>query len=105
LSVSFVLSDCCSCLLKIKLSFVSLVEKNKSCVLQLIFILTCFLLFPFLPGADISVDVAYNWLRFFLEDDERLKEIGEKGWKEKEGGGGLTSKMGRSVRSRRAQVL
>jgi len=29
-------------------------------------------------GADISVDVAYQWLTFFLEDDELLEEIGSK---------------------------
>jgi tryptophanyl-tRNA synthetase len=27
-------------------------------------------------GADLSVDVSYEWLTFFLEDDERLAEIG-----------------------------
>ena len=26
-------------------------------------------------GADLSVDVAYEWLTFFLEDDERLAVI------------------------------
>merc|ERR1712232_306345 len=39
-------------------------------------------------GADLEVDVAYQWLRFFLEDDEELAEIakeygsgqGEKYW-------------------------
>eukprot|EP01114_Cavostelium_apophysatum_P004899 TRINITY_DN1534_c0_g1_i1.p1 TRINITY_DN1534_c0_g1~~TRINITY_DN1534_c0_g1_i1.p1 ORF type:complete len:435 (+),score=122.15 TRINITY_DN1534_c0_g1_i1:52-1305(+) len=29
-------------------------------------------------GANIEVDVAYNYLRFFLDDDEKLKDIGEK---------------------------
>lgn len=28
-------------------------------------------------GADLNVDVAYQWLRFFLEDDEELKKIGD----------------------------
>jgi tryptophanyl-tRNA synthetase len=28
-------------------------------------------------GADLSVDVAYEYLRYILEDDERLKEIGD----------------------------
>jgi len=27
-------------------------------------------------GADLEVDVAYQWLRFFLEDDEELEKIG-----------------------------
>ena len=26
-------------------------------------------------GADLSVDVAYEWLMFFLEDDEKLEQI------------------------------
>lgn len=26
-------------------------------------------------GADLSVDVAYEWLIFFLEDDEKLEQI------------------------------
>jgi tryptophanyl-tRNA synthetase len=26
-------------------------------------------------GADITVDVSYEWLSFFLEDDERLADI------------------------------
>jgi tryptophanyl-tRNA synthetase len=26
-------------------------------------------------GADLSVDVAYEWLTFFMEDDERLAQI------------------------------
>lgn len=26
-------------------------------------------------GADLSVDVSYEWLTFFLESDERLAEI------------------------------
>mmetsp|Transcript_11965 Transcript_11965/g.22434 ORF Transcript_11965/g.22434 Transcript_11965/m.22434 type:complete len:405 (-) Transcript_11965:91-1305(-) len=30
-----------------------------------------------LKGGDLSVDVPYKYLSFFLEDDERLKEIGE----------------------------
>ena len=29
-------------------------------------------------GADLTVDVAYQYLTFFMEDDEKLKEIGEK---------------------------
>lgn len=29
-------------------------------------------------GADIEVDVAYQYLRFFLEDDDELDEIGRK---------------------------
>lgn len=29
-------------------------------------------------GANLKVDVSYQWLTFFLEDDEKLKEIGEK---------------------------
>ena len=28
-------------------------------------------------GADLSVDVSYEWLSFFLEDDERLAQIGK----------------------------
>lgn len=28
-------------------------------------------------GADLEVDVAYQWLRFFLEDDEELEKIGK----------------------------
>ena len=28
-------------------------------------------------GADLEVDVSYQWLRFFLEDDEELERIGE----------------------------
>lgn len=28
-------------------------------------------------GADLDVDVSYQWLRFFLEDDEELARIGE----------------------------
>ena len=27
-------------------------------------------------GADLDIDVAYQWLRFFLEDDEELERIG-----------------------------
>lgn len=27
-------------------------------------------------GADLSVDVSFEWLSFFLEDDERLAQIG-----------------------------
>ena len=27
-------------------------------------------------GADLDIDVAYQWLRFFLEDDEELEAIG-----------------------------
>ena len=29
-------------------------------------------------GADLSVDISYSYLRFFLEDDKVLEEIGEK---------------------------
>ena len=29
-------------------------------------------------GANLEVDVPWKWLNFFLEDDEKLKEIGEK---------------------------
>ena len=29
-------------------------------------------------GANIDVDVSYEWLTFFLEDDDRLAEIAEK---------------------------
>ena len=29
-------------------------------------------------GADLSVDIPYQYLRFFLEDDKELEEIGEK---------------------------
>eukprot|EP00824_Muranothrix_gubernata_P008958 TRINITY_DN21523_c0_g1_i1.p1 TRINITY_DN21523_c0_g1~~TRINITY_DN21523_c0_g1_i1.p1 ORF type:complete len:482 (+),score=106.39 TRINITY_DN21523_c0_g1_i1:2-1447(+) len=29
-------------------------------------------------GANLEIDIAYNYLIFFLEDDEKLKEIGEK---------------------------
>ena len=28
-------------------------------------------------GADLDVDVSYQWLRFFLEDDDELEKIGE----------------------------
>ena len=28
-------------------------------------------------GADLAVDVPYQWLTFFLEDDKKLKEIGD----------------------------
>merc|ERR1712038_741385 len=28
-------------------------------------------------GADLVVDVSYQWLRFFLEDDEELERIGK----------------------------
>jgi tryptophanyl-tRNA synthetase len=28
-------------------------------------------------GADIEIDVAYQWLTFFLEDDAELKQIGD----------------------------
>ena len=28
-------------------------------------------------GADLDIDVAYQWLRFFLEDDEELEAIGK----------------------------
>ena len=28
-------------------------------------------------GADLEIDVAYQWLRFFLEDDEELDAIGK----------------------------
>ena len=27
-------------------------------------------------GADLDVDVSYQWLRFFLEDDDKLSRIG-----------------------------
>ena len=27
-------------------------------------------------GADLDIDVAYQWLRFFLEDDDELERIG-----------------------------
>lgn len=26
-------------------------------------------------GADLSIDVSYNWLRFFMEDDDELERI------------------------------
>lgn len=29
-------------------------------------------------GANLDVDIPYQWLRFFLEDDEKLAEIKEK---------------------------
>lgn len=29
-----------------------------------------------LPGANLDVDVPWKWLNFFLEDDERLAQIG-----------------------------
>jgi tryptophanyl-tRNA synthetase len=29
-------------------------------------------------GANLEVDIAYNWLKFFMEDDEKYAEIGEK---------------------------
>ena len=28
-------------------------------------------------GADLEVDVSYQWLRFFMEDDEELEKIGK----------------------------
>lgn len=28
-------------------------------------------------GANIEIDIAYNYLRFFMEDEKRLKEIGD----------------------------
>ena len=28
-------------------------------------------------GANLEIDIPYNYLNFFMEDDERLKEIGE----------------------------
>jgi tryptophanyl-tRNA synthetase len=28
-------------------------------------------------GADLEVDVSYQWLRFFLEDDDELEAIGK----------------------------
>lgn len=28
-------------------------------------------------GANLEVDIPYNYLKFFLEDDDRLKEIGD----------------------------
>lgn len=28
-------------------------------------------------GADLEIDIAYNYLRFFMEDDQRLEEIGD----------------------------
>lgn len=28
-------------------------------------------------GADLTIDIPYQWLRFFLEDDDRLKKIEE----------------------------
>lgn len=27
-------------------------------------------------GANLAVDVAYEWLRYFLDDDDRLEQIG-----------------------------
>lgn len=30
----------------------------------------------FLPGANLDVDISYQWLRFFMQDDARLEEIG-----------------------------
>jgi len=29
-------------------------------------------------GADIDVDVSYQWLTFFLDDDKKLKDIHDK---------------------------
>ena len=29
-------------------------------------------------GANLEVDIPYNWLRFYLDDDEKLEEIAEK---------------------------
>ena len=26
-------------------------------------------------GANLAIDIAYQWLRFFLEDDEKLEDI------------------------------
>lgn len=26
-------------------------------------------------GADLSIDVSYNWLKFFMEDDDELERI------------------------------
>jgi len=28
-------------------------------------------------GANLEVDIPYNWLRFFLDDDDEFKRIGE----------------------------
>jgi len=28
-------------------------------------------------GADLSIDVSFNWLKFFMEDDDELKRIEE----------------------------
>jgi hypothetical protein len=28
-------------------------------------------------GADLSIDVSYEWLTFFLEDDDKLEKIGK----------------------------
>lgn len=28
-------------------------------------------------GANLEIDIPYNYLKFFMEDEERLKEIGE----------------------------
>jgi len=28
-------------------------------------------------GADLNIDIPYQWLRFFLEDDEELERIGD----------------------------
>mgnify|MGYP006080098685 CR=1 FL=1 len=28
-------------------------------------------------GADLNVDVSYEWLRFFLDDDDKLAQIGK----------------------------
>ena len=28
-------------------------------------------------GANLEIDIPYNYLKFFLEDDARLQEIGE----------------------------
>ena len=29
-------------------------------------------------GANLEIDIPYNYLRFFMEDEEKLKEIAEK---------------------------
>ena len=51
-------------------------------------------------GADLEIDVSYQWLRFFLEDDSELERIG------KEYGSGKGEHWSTSkVKSRLIQIL
>ena len=51
-------------------------------------------------GADLEIDVSYQWLRFFLEDDEELAQIG----KDYGSGSGTYSSTGK-VKARLVEVL